>query len=106
MNLVSLIKKLPIDVGQAERKHDSFGKVIAFSFVDNGEGKQALEVGCRDGYWSERLKKMKYQVQSLDLEPHYEGAIQHDADTGLPFDDHMFDLVWSTEVIEHLHKPD
>jgi len=105
MSLISFLKKLPIDVGQAERKHDSAGKQIAFSFVLVGAGKRALDIGCRDGYWSERLKEKGFTVSSLDIEPHYESALTHDVENGLPFDDASFDLVWCTEVIEHLHAP-
>ena len=105
MSIISLLKKLPIDVGQAERKRDSAGKLIAFSFVEDGIGKRALDIGCRDGFWSERLKKRGYDVSALDLEPNYKSAIKHDVEEGLPFDDACFDLVWCTEVIEHLHTP-
>ena len=97
---------MPIDVGQAEKKHDSAGKRIAASFVGDGAGKRALDIGCRDGYWSEKLKQRGYEVSSLDIEPHYTHAITHNVESGLPYDDHTFDLVWCTEVIEHLYKPE
>lgn len=106
MSIISLLKKLPVDIGQAERKHDSAGKRIAFSFVGEGSGKQALDIGCRDGYWSERLKAKGYRVHALDIEPLYPEAITHDIENGLPFVDQSFDLIWCTEVIEHLHHPD
>lgn len=102
---VSLLKKLPIDVGQAEKKHNSAGKLIAFSFVQDGSGKRGLDIGCRDGYWSDRLKTKGYFMTSLDLNPQYIGAITHNAEDNLPFDNKSFDLVWCTEVIEHLHNP-
>lgn len=106
MSLVSLLKKLPIDVGQAERKHDSAGKLIAFSFIEKCAGKRALDIGCRDGYWSERLKQKGYAVSALDLEPHYESALTHNVENGLPYADGSFDLVWCSEVIEHLYRPE
>lgn len=108
MNLISLLKKLPIDVGQAEKKHNTAGKMIAFSIVHSvppAEGKNALDIGCRDGYWSECLKGKGFKVISLDIEPFYPSAIRHDVESGLPFGDKSFDLVWCTEVIEHLNNP-
>lgn len=105
MSLIALLKKLPIDVGQAEHKHTSAAKRIAYSFVPEGAGKRTLDIGCRDGYWSERLKEKGYAVSSLDIEPHYTGALTHNVEKGLPYENKTFDVVWCSEVIEHLHKP-
>lgn len=105
MNIYSLIQHLPLDIGQAERKHKTAGKRIALSFVPGGKDRVALDIGCRDGYWSDVLKKKGYKVKSLDIEPHYEGALKHDVEKGLPFKDKTFDLVWCTEVLEHLRNP-
>ena len=113
--VITLLKKLPVDVGQAEKKHDTAGKRIAFSFVPivpapagaaPAKEKTALDIGCRDGYWSERLKEKGYRVSALDIKPSYAGAMTHDAEDGLPYADHSFDLVWCTEVVEHLQKPE
>lgn len=106
MEILSILKKLPIDIGQAEKKHQTAGKKIALSFVPSGNKKVALDIGCRDGYWSDILKQKGFRVKSIDIEPHYKGAITHDVEKGLPFKDETFDLVWCTEVLEHLHNPE
>ncbi len=106
-SIISFLKKLPIDVGQSEKKHDTAGKRITFSFVSDAPavGKTALDIGCRDGYWAERLKEKGYRVSALDIEPMYEGAITHDVERGLPYPEDSFDLIWCTEVVEHLRDP-
>ena len=101
-SLVRLLKKLPIDLGQYEVRYRTKGKRIAFDLVPDGAGKKALDVGCRDGYWSEKLKTKGYTVVSCDLEPHYPGALTLNANQRLPLGDSEFDLVWCSEVIEHL----
>jgi len=106
MSIIYLLKKIPIDIGQAQKKHTTAGKRIAFSLIDNGVGKKALDIGCRDGYWSIRLDAHGYEVVSLDIEPFYEPALTHDVEDGLPFEDASFDLIWCTEVIEHLYHPE
>lgn len=106
--IIRLLKKLPVDIGQAEMKHRSAGKKIACSFipkVKHSHKKTALDIGCRDGYWSDWLKKRGYKVTSIDIEPLYKGAIICDVEDGLPFKKSSFDIVFCTEVIEHLHKP-
>lgn len=106
MDILSFVKNLPIDIGQSEKKHNTAGKKIALSLVKKGYKKLALDIGCRDGYWSEVLKKKGYKVASLDIEPHYKNALKHDVEKGLPFKNNTFDLIWCTEVLEHLRNPE
>jgi len=103
--IVQLLKKIPVDFGQATLKHRTKGKLIALSLVPTGPGK-ALDVGCRDGYYSKVLKQKKYTVTSVDIECHYEKCQRVDANKPLPYSDNFFDVIWCSEVIEHLEKPD
>ncbi|MSO20630.1 MAG: methyltransferase domain-containing protein [Acidobacteria bacterium] len=103
--IVRQLKKFPLDFGQYELRYTTKGKLIAYQLVGEGAKKTALDVGCRDGYWSERLKEKHYAVDSCDIEPHYAGATQVDVNLKLPFAESSLDLIWCTEVIEHLLNP-
>jgi SAM-dependent methyltransferase len=103
--IVCTLKKLPLDFGQYELRHSTKGKLIAYALTDSGQGKKALDVGCRDGYWSEELKKKGYDVVACDIDPRCPSALTVDANEPLPFSDSEFDLLWCSEVIEHLLDP-
>lgn len=106
MNIIKILKKLPFDLGQAEMKEKTKGKLIAFSFVPSSKQGKALDVGCRDGYWSKKLMNKGYSVESIDVEPHYASAKKIDVDNGLPYKNESFDLIWCSEVLEHLKDPE
>lgn len=103
--IVRTLKKLPLDFGQYELRYSTKGKLIAYSLADAGQGRKALDVGCRDGYWSRKLKQRGYEVISCDIDPHCPDGLIVDANAKLPFDDNEFDLLWCSEVIEHLLDP-
>jgi SAM-dependent methyltransferase len=104
-SIIKVLKKIPIDLGQYEVRYSTKGKQIAFGLVEEGGGRKALDLGCRDGYWSEKLAGKGYLVTSVDLVPQYAKAMRVNADLALPFADNEFDLVWCAEVIEHLKDP-
>ena len=105
MSILNYLKKIPIDFGQANLRFTTKGKLIALNLIDNGEGKKALDVGCREGYQSEFLKKKGYSVTSIDIEKKYKLCKIVDVNKKLPFKDGTFDLIWCSEVIEHLESP-
>ncbi len=107
---VRLAKKLPIDLAQAELNETTKGKLIALDLVprlaEAERGSQtALDVGCRAGNQTRWLESIGYAVTSIDVEKTFDKCIIVDADKRLPFDDNSFDLVWCSEVIEHLLTP-
>jgi glycosyltransferase involved in cell wall biosynthesis/2-polyprenyl-3-methyl-5-hydroxy-6-metoxy-1,4-benzoquinol methylase len=104
--LVEWLKRWPVDLGQAAYRATTRGKRIALDLVPDGRGRTALDIGCREGFQSDWLKERGYQVISIDVEPTYPGAIVADANGKLPFDTGRFDLIWCSEVIEHLESPD
>lgn len=105
MSLTSFLKSLPIDLGQGDLRSTTKGKLIALSHIADGKHHAALDIGCREGIQSEWLKSKGYQVTSIDVEKVYEHALVVDANKDLPFEDSSFDLIWCSEVIEHLNDP-
>lgn len=106
MSFISYLKKLPVDLGQAEKKHNTAAKNISFNFINSTNNKKALDIGSRDGYWSEKLTNKGFEVISVDINPtHRNNVAICDLEVGLPFKDNTFDLIWCTEVIEHLNNP-
>lgn len=104
--LLRLLKKIPIDFGQANLRTTTKGKLIAKKLVLPGNGKKALDIGCRAGDQSEWLKSENYSVESIDIETDYPDAKIVDANKALPYSENNFDLIWCSEVIEHLDDPE
>ena len=104
--LIELAKKMPIDVGQRSDRWITQGKVIARDLVPPASaGQRALDVGCRQGDQTRWLEQKGYTVTSIDVEKVYDRAEVVDADQPLPHPDDHFDLLWCSEVIEHLDDP-
>jgi len=104
-SILALLRKVPLDLGQRETSTTTKGKQIALELIPPGGGDKALDVGARDGAQTAWLKERGYQVTSIDVEPMFQPCLQVDANERLPFDDRSFDLVWCSEVIEHLKDP-
>jgi SAM-dependent methyltransferase len=100
------LKQVPIDFGQAALRETTMGKRIAMGAVPAAApGATALDVGCREGIQSAWLASRGYRVTGVDKEPRCAQGIEVDLDVGLPFPDAHFDVVWCSEVIEHLRDP-
>ena len=100
------LKQIPVDLGQGNLRTKTKGKLIAQEYIaEDGNGLSALDVGCREGHQSELLKERGYHVKSIDIEKTYDDCIVMDANKPLDFENECFDLVWCSEVIEHLEDP-
>lgn len=75
----------------------------------------ALEVGCGDGYFSSVLAQKGFNVTGIDLSEEGVRVAQrrtpngtfrtHDLTRPMPFADGSFDVIWCSEVLEHLFSP-
>ena len=108
MNWPGRLKELVwIDLGTGSTRHFTKGKLIGFKHAQEEMrgGGRALDLGCGDGFWSRKLETSGYQVTSVDHEKYYQNTQIVNLEQSLPFPDQSFDLVWSTEVLEHLFTP-
>lgn len=104
--ILAALKRVPIDLGQASLRERTMGKLLAMQAVPPAQpGQRALDVGCREGIQSRWLEGRGYEVVPIDKEPHYAPAMAVDVDAGLPFPDAHVDILWCSEVIEHLRDP-
>lgn len=101
----TLRRVVPLDLGQRDVAERTKGKQIALSLVPAGGGRRALDVGAREGHQTEWLRGRGYEVTPVDVESLFQGCLTLDANERLPFADGEFDLVWCSEVIEHLKEP-
>lgn len=108
--VLRFLKKIPLDLGQENMNQTTTGKKIALSLVPlvplhEKRKRTALDVGCRKGYQTRLLEKMGYAVTPIDVEKVFDRCVVVDANKKLPFADTSFDLIWCSEVIEHLAAP-
>ena len=99
-----LLKKYPIiDLGQ--ENPNSLSRRISMSHVATCNGLLALDAGCREGYQTKILKEKGYNVISVDVVKLFPDAQLVNLNKVLPFEDNSFDLIYCSEVIEHLIDP-
>ena len=82
---------------------------------DIAAGATILEVGCGDGSFTRNLAKHSSRVTAVDISAsqiernaraHPEiKFLQHDVAQPLPFANQAFDVIWCSEVLEHLFDP-
>jgi len=74
--------------------------------IPSYKGKKALDAGCGKGVQSKVLEKKGYIVTSVDIVKVYKECLVVDLNELLPFNDNSFDLIYCSEVIEHLKDPE
>lgn len=89
------------------KKYDDLSRFISYFFqVDISQdiipaGSKVLEIGKGNGFYSDYMRKLGYQVTTCDFDKDLEPDIVADI-RKLPFPDGSFDLVTAFEVLEHL----
>jgi SAM-dependent methyltransferase len=71
--------------------------------ISPGTGR-ALDLGGGPGELHDPLTRLGYEYVNVDVEPSGPGAVVGDAHA-LPFEDESFELVVSSDSLEHFHTP-
>ncbi len=87
-------------------------ELLAFKLLPKKRGK-LLDVGCGNGEVTVKLKERGFEVYGVDFssvaismaKSKSVNAIVHDVDTGLPFKNGSFDVVWCGDILEHIFDP-
>ncbi len=104
--MIEALKHIPLDLGQGNLRTTTKGKLIALDLVPDGHGRRCLDVGAREGNQTRWLQGRGYEVESIDVEPGFPECKVVNVDDGLPYEDDSFDLIWCSQVIEHLKDPE
>ncbi len=89
------------------KKYDTLDRFISYFYqIDLSQeaveaGAKILEIGKGNGFFSDYLKKLGYQVTTCDFDKDLGPDVVADI-RKLPFPDNSFDLVTAFEVLEHL----
>ena len=96
------------------REHLQTYKIEMLKMVPQGGYLTILDLGCGTGEMSARLSQGHHQIIGLDISPvamqkfaqrRFPGIVAT-LEMGIPFQNGSFDLVWCSEVIEHLISPE
>jgi len=100
-----LLKRFPIiDLGQ--ENPNSASRRISLNLILASNGAKALDAGCREGRQTKVLEAKGYVVTSVDIDKIYKKCQVIDLNSAIPFNDDHFDLIYCSEVLEHLCNPD
>ena len=106
MGVISFLKSLSNDVGQGNKRFETRGRPIVLSLIpQKRRGNAFLDIGCREGVQSDLFKSWGLEVTSVDTASNYERVSLIDCNRNLLYQDRTFDIIWCSEVLEHLVDP-
>jgi SAM-dependent methyltransferase len=102
--------------GEKQGYADNFRKWMRTELKDLPRESTILEVGCGDASFTRHLAEFSPDVTALDISAAQIAQnaqqfpdiafVQHDLADPLPFADGSFNVIWCSEVLEHLFNPE
>jgi len=107
---------LKVVYGEGKRPYTTYPQKLCsylFNTFNMKKGMRLLEVGCGRGEHLLNFKSLGLDVYGVDISPE-SVRLQTDISVrisdienhGIPYDDNLFDIVYSKSFIEHLYYPD
>ena len=101
--------------GEVQGYAANFRNWMRAELTDLPRDARILEVGCGDGAFTRNLAEHSSNVTAIDISAHQleQNAkthpeiafLRHDVSERFPFEDGAFEVVWCSEVLEHLFDP-
>jgi 2-polyprenyl-3-methyl-5-hydroxy-6-metoxy-1,4-benzoquinol methylase len=99
---------------QKYKKDDEYhrsSKIFTLSLIPKSRNMSVLDVGCGTGVNSEYIRQQGHKVTGIDISrvaiKKYRArglnGIACDINNGFPFSDESFDMLFASEIIEHIH---
>jgi len=100
---IELYKRLSPEI--SDSIHFQFTAIELLNQISNPKAKKLLDFGCGEGQHKNQIRKLGFKWFGVDIRCNVKDSVVYDG-INLPFKENSFDIIFTSQVIEHLEFPD